>query len=306
MYDIIGDIHGRAAELEALLLQLGYQRHGKGFRHESRKVIFLGDFVDRGPQQRRTIEIAQTMVEAGDALAVMGNHEFNAICFYSPDGKGGFLRARSNDNINQHIAFLYEFSCDAVLWNNTIQWFKTLPLWLDLDGFRIIHACWDRKYIEKIMTAYDGNYLTEELLTVAAKRGTWEFDAIETLLKGKEIPLPPDYYFSDANGKKRHEIRVQWWDKGKTYQRAFIGPESARTHIPDDPISGDHLVEYHASDKPLFLGHYWMEGEPTPLAQNIACLDYSVATPGGRLVAYRWSGESMIKSENYAWINRIE
>ena len=39
-YDIIGDIHGHAAELKSLLMLLGYQRHGDGFRHPDRKVVF--------------------------------------------------------------------------------------------------------------------------------------------------------------------------------------------------------------------------------------------------------------------------
>ena len=49
MYDLIGDIHGRAVELEALLIKLSYRRVGAGYRHEKRKVIYLGDFIDRGP-----------------------------------------------------------------------------------------------------------------------------------------------------------------------------------------------------------------------------------------------------------------
>ncbi len=48
-YDIIGDIHGHAAELKSLMISLVYQQHGLGYRHSDRKVVFVGDFVDRGP-----------------------------------------------------------------------------------------------------------------------------------------------------------------------------------------------------------------------------------------------------------------
>ena len=51
------------------------------------------------------------------------------------------------------------------------------------------------------------------------------------------------------------------------------------------------MVEYGHDEKPVFLGHYWMEGEPSPLADNIACLDYGVANRGGKLVAYRWNDD---------------
>ena len=87
---------------------------------------------------------------------------------------------------------------------------------------------------------------------------------------------------------------------------AFMGPESARTHIPDDQIEGDHMVEYSHEAPPVILGHYWMEGEPVPLAPNIACLDYSVAKPGGKPVAYRWDGERTLDSGKYVWVERIE
>ena len=55
---------------------------------------------------------------------------------------------------------------------------------------------------------------------------------------------------------------------------------------------------YDPSAKPCFLGHYWLKGEPEPLARNVACLDYSVAKEG-KLVAYRWQGESVLTKENF-------
>ena len=57
-YDIIGDIHGCGDTLTCLLTKLGYARDDKSvFRHPDRTAIFLGDFVDRGPQQREVISI---------------------------------------------------------------------------------------------------------------------------------------------------------------------------------------------------------------------------------------------------------
>lgn len=117
-------------------------------------------------------------------------------------------------------------------------------------------------------------------------------------LRVKKFPLPDGRSFTDKDGNERHEIRVRWWDKATNYRDAFIGPESALTHIPDDPIEGDHLIDYSHSAPPIFLGHYWLEGAPEALASNIACLDYSVAKEGGQLVAYRWNGSSMRRSQS--------
>jgi hypothetical protein len=42
------------------------------------------------------------------------------------------------------------------------------------------------------------------------------------------------------------------------------------------------------------------------LADNIACLDYSVAKPGGKLVAYRWDGEKVLNKNKYVFVDRVE
>lgn len=94
MFDIIGDIHNHASALERLLIKLGYVLGKDGWQQAGRKVIFLGDFIDRGPERAKTIEIAQKTVENDHALAVMGNHEFNAIAWATADTAkpGEFLR----------------------------------------------------------------------------------------------------------------------------------------------------------------------------------------------------------------------
>jgi hypothetical protein len=307
VYDLIGDIHGRALELEALLTKLGYRLAGSSFRHENRRAVFLGDFVDRGPYQRRVLDIVRPMVSEGSALAVMGNHEFNAIAYHTPDGNGGYLRSRNAKNTHQHRAFLDEFGDEPDEWADTIDWFKTLPLWLDLEGLRIVHACWDQAYINRLAQNYgEGAGLSDQLLHAASRRDTWQYRAIETLLKGKEIRLPEGASFHDKDGNQRHQIRVRWWGNGTTYRDIYLGPESAITHIPDDPVAGDHMIEYAHEEKPVFIGHYWMEGAPQPLAPNIACLDYSVAKPGGKLVAYRWDGEQAIDPGGFIWVVREE
>jgi len=79
-YDVIGDIHGYAAPLESLLRRMGYVPHGTCWRApHGRKAIFVGDLIDRGPEQVRVVETVRSMVDDCQALCVLGNHEFNAI-----------------------------------------------------------------------------------------------------------------------------------------------------------------------------------------------------------------------------------
>ena len=304
-YDLIGDIHGQAPELVRLLEKLSYSNVNGVWQHAERKMIFLGDFVDRGAYQKEVIDIVRPMVDNGYALSVMGNHEYNAIAFFTQDSDGNYLRAHNSKNLKQHKAFIDAYKNNPNEYKRVIEWFKTLPLWLDIPDLNVIHACWDEKLMKRIIDFQDGNLLTDELLHLSSDKSQWQYEAIETLLKGKEILLPNGRSFLDKDKNKRHEIRIQWWEqKAGTYRDAFLGPESARTHIPNDPIEGDHLVTYSHDQKPLFLGHYWMEGDIKPLADNIACLDYSVAKEGGKLVAYRWDGEQKIDKSKFVFEDR--
>lgn len=76
-FDLIGDVHGCATELEALLDALGYLPDEAGVRRHAagRKVVFLGDLVDRGPRVPDVLRLAMGMVAAGTAIAVPGNHD---------------------------------------------------------------------------------------------------------------------------------------------------------------------------------------------------------------------------------------
>ncbi|WP_071659890.1 polynucleotide kinase-phosphatase, partial [Streptomyces humi] len=71
-FDIVGDIHGCALELEALLAKLGYQ---DGVHPEGRTAVFVGDLVDRGPDSPGVLRRVMSMVGSGHALCVPGNHE---------------------------------------------------------------------------------------------------------------------------------------------------------------------------------------------------------------------------------------
>ena len=113
MYDIIGDIHGHADALVALLVMLNYQESNGAWRHPDRKAIFVGDFVDLVPKQVQTVMLVKKMVESDAALAVLGNHDLNAIAWHLPDpaNPSDYLRSHFSKEWgekyrHQHSAFL--------------------------------------------------------------------------------------------------------------------------------------------------------------------------------------------------------
>ncbi|WP_082406388.1 polynucleotide kinase-phosphatase [Microbacterium sp. No. 7] len=85
-FDVVGDVHGCRSELETLLERLGYtlarDAHGRpvdAAHPEGRRVVFVGDLVDRGPDVVGVLRLAMGMVAAGHALAVPGNHEAKLV-----------------------------------------------------------------------------------------------------------------------------------------------------------------------------------------------------------------------------------
>jgi protein phosphatase len=77
-FDIIGDVHGCRAELEALLKALGYDLAAAQHR-DGRKAVFLGDLVDRGPDTPGVLRTVKRLVESGTALCVPGNHDIKLM-----------------------------------------------------------------------------------------------------------------------------------------------------------------------------------------------------------------------------------
>ena len=304
-YDLIGDIHGHANDLTSLLNELGYEDSEGYFKHTDRKVIFLGDFIDRGINQKRVLDIVMPMVKAGAARAVMGNHEFNALAFHTkdPNNLSAWLRKRDDKNISQHLAFLNDYSSPKLKkeLNEVLDFFRSLPIWLELDGIRVIHACWHDEIIQSICPMLnDDKTMTNEFLVAANTKDTIEHDAIETLLKGVEFKLADGISFFDKDGHERHEVRTRWWlNNAKDLGELAFG--RYEKDITDLPVNTNDLVGYPDNAPPVFIGHYWLNGTPTPLADNIACLDYSVAKHG-KLVAYRWSGEQALSTDNFCYI----
>lgn len=298
MYDLIGDIHGHADALQRLLTSLGYARERGVYRHPERQAIFLGDFIDRGPMIRETLDIVRRMIDSGAALSVMGNHELNALAFHTPHPTtpGDHLRPHTEKNSHQHAETMRQLSAGELA--SSLDWFRTLPLWLDLDGLRVVHACWDDTRMAKICGP-----VTDEFLSSACLPGGSLVEPIEAILKGKEVRLPAGVTFRDKDGHGRSATRLKWYEPphGQTYRSYAMASEPIDS---DDPLPlevHDAAVPYPEDAKPVFVGHYWLSGpRPELLRRNVACVDWSVAK-GGFLCAYRWDGERELDPAKFVW-----
>lgn len=306
--DIIGDVHGMADKLHGLLARMGYQQRDGVWSHPQRRALFIGDLIDNGHQSVATLTTVRDMVEHGSALSIMGNHELNAVGYATRHSvTGEYLRAHNDANTAHHQAFLDDIpSLTARMpW---LDWFKTLPLFLDFGNVRFIHACWHPPSFAPLKPCLNAdNSLREDAWESVFDEGSAAFNAIENLLKGIEVDLPNDMSFLDHKGKRRYSTRISWWLQHASSLRDMV-------HIPDPQVNAEVLARLgeipadkellesscYQGDCPVFFGHYWLKGEPSVLSERTACVDYS-AGKDGPLVAYRWDGEQRLCNDKFIY-----
>jgi hypothetical protein len=252
--------------------------------------------------------MVRRMVEEGAALIVMGNHEFNAVAYHThdPERPGEWLRPHDVKNTDQHEKTLAEFEARPNEARELLDWFATLPLYLDLPEIRVVHACWCRQSIAALLPLLnpDGS-MPESVFAAACRKGSPERKARDILVSGPEITLPDGQTFKYKDGQPRTEMRLQWWlcgDGPLSLKQAGLGLNDEQLNkLPNDFVSPEISARFAPDGKPTFFGHYWLtEMPPAPSSPNATCLDYSVAR-GGTLVAYRWDGEPELSQEKFCY-----
>jgi len=281
-----------------LLEKLGYQDDGQSFRHPKRQAVFCGDFVDRGPQIGDTINVVRNMVHHDAAHAVMGNHEFNAIAFHTeiPDRPGTWYRPHTKRNLQQHQATTDQLSESEL--QAALDWFRELPVALDLGDLRVVHACWDAAGIETINSVLQtGDRFGCSFLDSACDGATPSGRAVERVLKGPEVALPDNLSVSDKEGHIRRRVRIRWFESPESHSLgSYAFPHVKRLTDIAVPNSAQPSP-YPYDAQPVFIGHYWLDRRHSPILKpNVACLDLSVAK-GGMLCAYRFNGEAELTSD---------
>lgn len=299
MYDVIGDVHGQGGLLFALLARMGYVNRAGGWRApQGRQAIFVGDLIDRGPDQIAVLDTVRRMVDADQARVVMGNHEFNAIAFATRGPNGDFLRPRSDKNRKQHAAFLGAVGEDGPRHREWIYWFRGLPMALDLGGLRVVHAWWDDAARETVARARGGESGLLDDARMVAMFGDPDLKAARKLLTcGVEWELPPGRFIEDKEGHKHPDARLAVWRHwAKRLPEIALVPRGSEHLVPDIDIPHEHRLG-PVTGTPILIGHHWFNGALALETPKLACLDWSAAK-GGPLVAYRWDGEPDLQASH--------
>ena len=137
--DIVGDVHGEIDALEDLLRVLGYR--GRGEHPGARRLVFIGDLCDRGPDSPAVVRRVSEMVADGTAQCLLGNHELTLLRGARKEANGWFFE---DDHDRSQGVFVESRSPrDDAERRDILDFFATLPVALERADLRLVHACWD-------------------------------------------------------------------------------------------------------------------------------------------------------------------
>ncbi|OGT73915.1 MAG: hypothetical protein A3H44_08245 [Gammaproteobacteria bacterium RIFCSPLOWO2_02_FULL_57_10] len=327
--DIIGDIHGEFDALKALLHHLGY--NNRGHHPQGRRLVFVGDLCDRGPDSPGVIALVRRLVEDDKAQAIMGNHELNLLRGDRKDGNNWFW-----DDVNpKEHKFEPYARINPAEREGLLSFIGQLPLILQREDLRVIHAAWDDNAMTQLLARSseplldlfdewerqtDAELAKQGLLSESkAEEDAWKHalsdsdqivpllqatglcdelrqmsNPVRVLVSGVERLAREPFY---SSGKWRFTDRIKWWDHYET-----------RT--------------------PVVVGHYWRQFSPVDRKQfgkgdsnlfddiapthwhgargNVFCVDFSVGgryqerrggarrDQGTKLAALRWPERTLV------------
>lgn len=297
--DIIGDVHGEIDALRAVLTTLGYNSHGEHPR--GRRLVFVGDLVDRGPDSPAVVELVASLVERDLAQCIVGNHELSVLRGEPRPGNAWII-----DSYRQEQQPGGEFAHSRVATESLRQrcraFMDSLPVALVREDLRIVHAAWQASDVRTLATEagpvtavysrYEGQLLRElaaEGVLQQARSHQWrnalrdrnasasllaaigqaderyqKGNPVRVLTSGIERPtLPPSW----SNGQWRLCDRVPWWDAYDEEPPVVIGHYWRRLRPPQGPAPAGSRPDLFAGSGPLdWLGP----------RRNVFCVDYSV------------------------------
>jgi hypothetical protein len=279
--DIVGDVHGEIETLHTLLRQLGYSPDGA--HPEGRRLVFVGDLVDRGPDSPAAIQLVRRLVEEERAQCVLGNHELNIL-----------LGRHKPDNIwffHHDLPAGHEAAARPQVWieerarPSILSFFADLPLALERPDVRVVHAAWDETMIAAARQATRADELhhaaqsrIEDAIPRRGMRDPIDIrlarqndDPVKLLTSGPETRADKPF---EAMGQLRQERRVAWW-------REYEGPLCVFGHywrilLPDEDDNDQ-----------LFPG---VPLNATLGRDSAMCIDYSVGKRFKERVAPSFDG----------------
>ena len=148
--DIIGDVHGELEALNTLLERLSYRLNGT--HPEGRRLVFVGDLCDRGPDSPGVLRRVRDLVQAGVAQCVLGNHELNLLLGKRRQGNHWF-EGLSEDPRHPELGACVPLA--SAEQGSILSFLESLPIALERADLRVVHAAWHEPSIGIIRSIKD-------------------------------------------------------------------------------------------------------------------------------------------------------
>ncbi len=326
--DLVGDVHGELAALQRLLAQLGYDRHGE--HPQGRRVVFVGDLCDRGPDSPAVIALAQRLIDRQLAQCVLGNHEINLLRHERKRGNGWYF----DDHPDHRLAEFANCRSVGERERDTIRTFLSrLPLVLTRADLRVVHAAWHVDSLQRIarqpprsvLDSYR-EYEAEAQASIPAEvaaasrreQAQWRAHLHD---RGTSVPLLANLAEEDTRYQMGNPLRVLTSGSESPAERsAYVGGKWRM-------VSRTPWWQDYSDDTPVVIGHYWRwinergrsryggmydlfgalaPGQWLGPRRSVFCVDFSVGArfreqldgfaPGEltRLAALRWPEAELI------------
>lgn len=324
--DIVGDIHGELPALRTLMHHLGYDEQGR--HREGRRLIFVGDLVDRGSDSPGTVALVRQLIQTDRARAVLGNHEINLLRRDPKDGAGWFFDERLQRDHSKYPAFARPRDDDER--HAILHFLRKLPLGLEREDLRIVHAAWLPDAIARARQiplgqtciAYDdweikaacAAHLTHIAERMALECQHWPHSLED---EHRRPPFLTAHCDSELNKAAFNPLKILTCGLVRQATRTFFAGNKWRF------VERVAWWQEYAQNVPVIIGHYWRRADPTPastpedlfgnippfswhgLLGNVFCMDYSVgARPQARkfgaqqspfrLGAMRWPERELV------------
>ena len=237
--DLVADVHGEIDALQSLLAHLGY--HSRP-HPEGRRLVFLGDLTDRGPDSPAVVDLVGGLLVGGLAQCVLGNHELNILLDRERHGNGWFYG--KEEILDRSGRMVPQVRANNFIRNRTGSLFRCLPLALESESLRVVHACWRqdavellrgetdtvqcfRKFESAIVADLDQHGVTDRFdRELAMQNG----NPVKVLTSGPEERAAKPFY---AGGRMREECRSRWWDEYRDDAWVIFG-HYWRISLPDE------------------------------------------------------------------------
>jgi hypothetical protein len=281
--DVIGDVHGEIEPLQQLLSKLGYDatdRHPRG-----RRLVFVGDLTDRGPDSPAVLDLVRALVGRGLAQCLLGNHELNLLRGDLKSGNEWFvdpMHARAQPG-GEFVRSKPAADIKKSMW---LKFLASLPLALERDDLRVVHAAWVPSEIAALRAEHGSTTEIYDRFTTQTRRQL-EMEGVLARARQEQaewgtripdrlamVPLLPGIAERDerfqmgspvrvATSGVERMARVPFWSSGRwrMCQRVNWWEEY------DEPV-------------PVIIGHYWRQAKPVLNSTHAASKPQTFATVG--------------------------